>query len=74
MTTRKRTLVTAQLLALGFHVGPRTIYRWRMQRGLPTVMVGPKVRFDLAEVERWAEREGLRFELPDLIIDFAAIS
>ena len=44
-----------------FQVHPKTVERWRKRHGLPCVVAGGTVRYDLSDVLRWASarKEGV---------------
>lgn len=61
------SLVTDSRVAKGFGVSLMTIYAWRNSKDLPVYVIKgdgrPAIRFDLALVSRWAQKNGKVFDL-----------
>jgi phage terminase Nu1 subunit (DNA packaging protein) len=54
--TPERRLLSKRAVAEHFGVSPRTIKAWR-EKGCPALRVGRVSMFDVADVDRWLERE-----------------
>lgn len=69
-STFDRLLTVTDVMRI-FNVTNMTVYTWRMERGLPTVMIRgdtrDSVRFHPADVSEWAEKEGRHMINPEAL-------
>jgi len=53
---------TSQDLQIKYKVGRGTIDKWR-KAGMPFLKIGRTIRFDGAEVERWAKEQNIASQI-----------
>lgn len=54
--SKDKEFLTAEDVARFFHVAPRTVYNWTVNKKIPYYKIGGAIRFKWSDLEGWVQK------------------